>query len=351
MHPFIGLLCLSAGWVLLASCAPAPASDAERIVVMTFNVENLFDTQDDPARRDETYLPLAAKDTAAHRALCADVPVAAWRNECLNWDWNDAVVATKLARLGAAVLAEGAGRGPDIVILQEVENRAIAEVLRREYLAAADYQPAILIEGQDTRGIDIAVLSRLPLAAEPALHPVTFSTYPRGPRNDTRGILEARFALPNGEPLTVFGVHFPAPYHPPAMRERSYEVLRALAEPLANKHLVIAAGDFNTTSEEIDERNTLDRLVRPFWQLAQDHGCDGCPGTYYYAPERRWNWLDTILWTGPDGALPDVASVRLANTTPAQVTAAGYPAAFRLPAATGVSDHWPVVVEFELPRP
>ena len=80
------------------------------------------------------------------------------------------------------------------------------------------------------------------------------------------------------------------------------------------EHLVIAAGDFNTTSEEIDERNTLERLVRPFWQLAQDHGCDGCPGTYYYAPERRWNWLDTILWTAPDGALPDVASVCASRT-------------------------------------
>ena len=283
-----------------------------------------------------------------HRALCADITVDVWRNECLTWDWNEAVLATKLARLGAAILAGHEGRGPDIVVLQEVENAAVLERLRSEFLGAAGYEPGVLLEGQDTRGIDVAILSRLPPTGRPTLHPVTFADYPRGPRNDTRGILEAAFRLPSGRTVTVFAVHFPAPYHPPAMRERSYEVLAELKAAVSAAGLIVAAGDFNTTTEEVAERNTLDRLVRPVWQLAQDHGCGACPGTFYYAREQRWNWLDTVLWASSASSTVRVLDVRLANAAPEQTRANGTPKAFRLPDADGVSDHWPLVVEFEI---
>ena len=70
------------------------------------------------------------------------------------------------------------GRGADIIALQEVENVAILERLRTEYLADSGYLPAILIEGQDIRGIDVAFLSRLPLAEPGQTAPADLEDYP-----------------------------------------------------------------------------------------------------------------------------------------------------------------------------
>ncbi len=331
---------------LSACVSSAPATT--RVSVLTFNVENLFDTRDDPDRRDEAYLPLAQKQSAAHKALCQDVVVPVWRDECLYQDWNERVLETKLERVAAAILKEPSGRGADIVILQEVENLAVLERLRTEYLGPAGYLPAVLIEGTDARGIDVAILSRWPLLFEAVLHPVTFADIPERARRDTRGILEATFAAPGARPVTVFAVHFPAPFHPPAMRERSYDVLNELRAAVPTDRLIVAGGDFNTTSTEVAARDTLNRKVRPHWQLAQDHGCTDCPGTHYYAPEDNWSFLDTVLWSAPADCKAEALSVRLANTAPEQATPAGTPAAFRLPAASGVSDHWPLFAELTL---
>lgn len=55
---------------------------AEPITVVAFNVENLFDTEDDPTNpRYDTYLPLAVKQSiAGHNARCyAPNNTAFWR--------------------------------------------------------------------------------------------------------------------------------------------------------------------------------------------------------------------------------------------------------------------------------
>jgi hypothetical protein len=43
---------------VLAACAAGATCDPTRVVLMTFNVENLFDTEDDPRKLDDTFLPL-----------------------------------------------------------------------------------------------------------------------------------------------------------------------------------------------------------------------------------------------------------------------------------------------------
>ena len=69
---------------------------AEPIRIMTFNVENLFDTKHDEGKNDETYLPLAAKQNDAHRGKCARISVERWRDQCLFWDWNERVLDRRL---------------------------------------------------------------------------------------------------------------------------------------------------------------------------------------------------------------------------------------------------------------
>lgn len=320
------------------------------VTIMTFNVQNLFDNVDDAGKDDKAYLPIEAKQNDDHIWECNEIEVASWRDECLNLDWSVAAIDLKLSVLAETIRQIGDGRGPDIIAFQEVENAAILNRLRTDYLADSDYLPAILIEGQDLRGIDVAFLSRLPLAKPAQLHALRFDDHPEREK-DTRGVLEATFRLPDGSLLTGFAVHFPAPFHPTEMRIAAYRHLAGLRAQLPDENYVFAAGDFNTTSTEDQEQDMLERFARPYWTIAHELGCGECKGTAYYARDERWSFLDMILYSPARGENATwrirANSVRVANGTKRQVTANGVPARFRLENATGVSDHWPLVLTLE----
>ena len=339
---------------LLAACAaelPHEATHSEDIAittvtVMTFNVENLFDNIDDPEKDDKAYLPLAAKQSAAHKRACNEIEVNRWRDECLDLDWNDDILDHKMTVIAATILQVNDGRGADIIALQEIENLAVLEQLRTGYLPNAGYLPAILVEGTDARGIDVAFLSRLPIAGPPTLHPLSIPAYKERER-DTRGVLQADFQLPDGSILTGFSVHFPAPFHPTPMRVAAYQHLSELLATLPDHHHAFAAGDFNTTRSEDDEQHMLDTWARPDWTLAHDIGCQDCNGTHYYARGDDWSFLDMIFFAAARGGKTTAAiradSVQIANGNPAQVTPNGTPLRFDADRRQGVSDHWPMI--------
>ena len=327
-----------------------PATATTQVTVMSLNAENLFDNIDDPGKDDKAYLPIAAKQGKEHIDACNEIEVERWRNECLYLDWSEDAIRYKLGVLSEAIRQVGDGRGPDIIAFQEIENLRILERLRTEHLADLGYEPAVLIEGNDARGIDSAFLSRLPLAGEPVLHPFEVPDYPER-AGDTRGILQADFALPDGTVLTGFSVHFPAPYHPTPMRVAAYEHLESLRDALPDDHLVFAAGDFNTTSTEDDREGMLDRYARPHWTVAHDLGCEDCKGTYYYAPDDNWSFLDMILFSPARGEKTTSGiradSVAIANDMPAQITPEGTPRRHDSASRTGVSDHWPIIATID----
>ena len=331
---------------------PEGGSPVPAVTIMTFNVENLFDNIDDPGRNDYTFLPIDDKQSDEHRAVCAEIDVERWRDQCLSWDWSDEIIGRKLTAVAAAILQVNDGRGADIVALQEIENLAILERLRLEYLEAAGFGPAILIEGNDLRGIDVAFLTRLELHGRPALHDIDFGDAEPQRVLDTRGILEATFVLPDGKLITGYSVHFPAPFHPTEMREAAYARLNELRASLPDDRNVFAAGDFNTTALEDRDKAMLDRFVRPNWTVAHEIGCDGCQGTSYFAPRDDWSFLDIILWSPDRGEKATWSlradSVQIANLAPEQTHPDGTPRRFEMPAGTGVSDHFPLVATIEI---
>ncbi|MGI9224294.1 MAG: endonuclease/exonuclease/phosphatase family protein [Woeseiaceae bacterium] len=344
----------------LAACkqndAAGPAAEPAGVApvsIMTFNVENLFDNVNDPEKNDITFLASSEKQSDKHKAVCNEIDVDRWRDQCLNWDWSDDIIERKLALVAGVILQINDGRGPDIVALQEVENLGILERLRNEHLGNAGYTEAILIEGDDLRGIDVAFLARLPVVGPPDLHRIDFGDADEKRVVDTRGILEATFELPDGSLLTGYAVHFPAPFHPTEMREAAYRHLNALRSDLPPDRPAFAAGDFNTTSVENREKAMLERFVRPDWTVAHEVGCGGCPGTSYYARRDDWSFLDMIIWSPAEDGGEKATwalradSVRIANRAPGQMRPDGTPWRFEMPAGTGVSDHWPVVVVIE----
>jgi len=171
------ILCAALMLTMLCACSPDDPPAEETVVepapttvtIMTLNAQNLFDNEDDPNKDDKAYLPAEAKQSDAHIAACNEIEVESWRDECLYLDWTGGAIDYKMELLSAVIRQIDDGRGADIIAFQEVENIEILERLRSEFLADAGYGAPILIEGDDLRGIDVAFLSKLPLAGQPIL--------------------------------------------------------------------------------------------------------------------------------------------------------------------------------------
>lgn len=334
--PVLAALC----WI---GCAASGAGKAaKRVTLMTFNVENLFDTSDDPGKEDETFLPLSEKRTSSHRNKCLGIEVKKWREQCLSWDWSPEALAGKMENLSEVVRSVGDGRGPDILALQEVENLSVLKQWKETYLAGLSYQDPILIEGEDVRGIDVALLTKLKSARPPLLHRIPFDDMDKRRKKDTRGILEATLMLPDGKHMTVFVVHFPAPFHPAHVRRQALLFLNDLTKKKTDSAFVVALGDFNIPSEEDAATHVLDDIVAPAWLIAHRF-CGECLGTTYYLPKKSWSFLDMILVSKTiEKTRWNIMSARVVQSISKQKDAFGHPRSYDWPSYQGVSDHFPL---------
>lgn len=325
------------------------------ITVMTFNVQNLFDTDDDPDKNDEAFLPLDKK-TGLVRSACyaSNQENSYYLKECLTNDWNERILKMKMKRLTDVVRQIKDGRGPDVLILQEIENVKILDRWRTEYLGAMNYKPALLIEGPDKRGIDVGILTRLESAGPTALHLIPYKANEALKADQirpTRGILEATLALPDGTPLTVLGLHFPSQGAPTETRKQAVDFINVIRAKLPADRMVIVGGDFNITSDEDAKSGYVSRTLATNWGVSHMMGCTGCLGTTYYPKNQTWSFFDILLVTPglkPDGTSPWKVlpeSIRIENNSVYHTNRYGSPARFSENRKDGVSDHWPMVLD------
>ncbi|NCN39776.1 hypothetical protein GW916_00870 [bacterium] len=336
---------------LLDSTNSHAFDSTEKISLLQFNVENLFDTIHDEGKNDFTYLPLELKrnprfldlkDGSLFQKGCVTARYPKWRMECLNFNWSEVILEQKLESLANVIRQVNDGRGADLVFLQEVEN---IRVLKRLALKTGirDYHP-ILIEGEDERGIDVALLSKFPIKSS-KLHRFTKS----------RGILQVSIDGPHSTPIEVFVLHLPAPYHSSLGRKAQLKRLNQLAKPLKKRAVVIAAGDFNISSKEEKEEGLIKKYSQELgWKVASKQGCKKCLGTHYYARAKEWSFLDQI-WVleaieFPWFLVPE--SIVVANQDPGQKQAKAPFGPRRMEIRgerlLGVSDHWPLYAEMQL---
>ena len=194
-----------------------------------YNLENLFDTEDDPDNRgDDEFLPTG--------------PYA----------WTENKYQQKLANI-ARTLSE-IGRptcpvGPAIIGLAEVENRRVLEDL----VARPELTPMTLrvihYQSPDRRGIDVAMLYN-PRLFRPDTSFVYPYNFPDEPEYVTRDILVVVGKMAN-EPFAAIVGHWPSRYggeKSSVYRERAGQITRHIYDSLmvANpKTKVIICGDFN----------------------------------------------------------------------------------------------------------
>lgn len=329
--------------VACAALAGALAQGAERLVVASWNVENLFDTEDDPTcEGDDGYTPRG------------------WMR------WTSARYALKLEHVAAVIAA----MAPDVLCLIEVENRRVLEDLSRvlREKRGCDLPAIVHREGGDARGIDVAMLARRAPVATNWFCAVS----------GQRDVLACDFDF-DGRGLTVLVNHWKSQLgkkeESDAIRTREAQSVRAFldarlsASPAA---AIIAAGDFNDApaapilsgvagfSLEKDAvlGDPSGRLLYNLWgELPAE-----ARATYYYAPAKQWNALDSMCVTR--GLLEGRAAApgwrvvaRSFNVCkrPEQCSQSGAPLPFRRVRSkeagdvymTGYSDHFPIRVELE----
>lgn len=260
---------------LLFGCFPYLGYAQESFRLMFWNVENLFDTKDDPQKNDNEFLPDVARR------------------------WTPARYRDKLEKLAKTIVASGGERGiPDLVGLCEVENDScLHDLTHRTSLKQAGYR-FIVTDSPDQRGIDVALLYQRGSFRPFHYQSVRIPHIEVG-RGPTRDILHVAGQVVSGDTLDVFVCHMPSrsggqiksePYRLFAAR-----MLRQAVDSLmcVRTHpSVVVMGDFNDYPDNRSIRKVLcgkKGLRNLMWEQ------EG--GTYYYRGE--WGILDHFIVSEP----------------------------------------------------
>lgn len=218
-----------------------------------WNLENFFDTQDDPISRDFDYTPQKG--------------------------WTPAVFNAKKANLAAALNATHNGLGPELLAVAEIEKDSLLE----ELIAAMGIAHLKVVKDpqgtSDLRGIDVAVAYD-----DRKLRVLASVTHVVHLRYRTRDIFEVVFEVKDtGEQLVVIASHWPSrrrgKYASDPLRiavaeniaylvesrvkfePKEYETLRSqnkLSEVQKKwEAKVMVVGDFN---DEPDDRSVVEHL-------------------------------------------------------------------------------------------
>jgi predicted extracellular nuclease len=267
---FLTFLFLS---ILSLTYSFAYAQDSYRLVF--WNVENLFDTQDDSTRNDDDFTPQG------------------------QYHWTENRYRSKQNHLAQTIIAVGENTGgalqmPLVVGLAEVENdKVLRDLCRGTSLRNFRYD-AVHYDSPDRRGIDNALLYRSTLFQPFFSRNICVSDSSQN--FYTRDILLVEGATNQGDTLVILVNHFPSKRSSDNDRWRFSVAkrLRYIMDTVAAAHpsaAIIAMGDFNVAPDEPEIRNALMRNNDGrFINLMAD---SDQRGSYNY--QGYWSFLDQII--------------------------------------------------------
>lgn len=308
-------------------------ANGTKIGVSFWNVENLFDTLDDPTvEGDEEFTPTGPNQ------------------------WTVERLAIKLRNLSKVICAMHDGRGPDVLGLAEIENREVLERLIDSLAPLGrDYQ----IVHQDSpsgRGIDCALLydAKVFVLEQAKFHFVD--------AEDTRDIVEATL-IRGDRRLTVFVNHWPSRAHEPSFRMKAARTLRTRVDQLfaVNKDAdFVIMGDLNdfptdvSVTDGLQATGDIDALHGgKLFNSSFAEKPDSTTGSYVY--NDVWEIIDQVILS-PGLLVPGDVSWTIGSTKPVVLaddqlfdpSGPGIPRPSRSYSKTtfhknGYSDHLPVV--------
>ena len=243
-----------------------------------YNIENLFDTINDPMRNDDDFLPTSRKR------------------------WTKKRYQNKLRKIGSVISNIGPyenNEAPAIIGLAEVENkRVLSDLINSKHLNDEDYS-FVHYDSSDERGIDVALLYKSNLFK--LEYSETYSIYletDEGLRDYTRDILLEKREL-YGESLTVLINHWSSrtegeketEHKRIASAEKVLSIIDSIKSKNENERIIVM-GDFNDNPnnkslELIEEDGGLFNPFKTVW--SQDVGS--------LSHNFEWNLFDQILFS------------------------------------------------------
>lgn len=255
--------------------------------VMSYNIENLFDTADNPDKNDNEFLPEGTRH------------------------WTYGRYYHKIQQIAKVITAAGDWDTPALVGLCEVENDStLFHLTHLTPLRQQDYR-YVLTQGSDPRGINVALLyqrDRFGYIRHEAI-PVRFTG---SKHKQTRDILHAWGKIITGDTLDILVCHLPSRYGGEKESERdrfdATSTLRLISDSICHtrRHpFLILMGDFNDTPQdrsisEIMEAQPYDKNTQvadgksnTLYNLFFTPPHASLPGSHKYQGE--WSQLDQII--------------------------------------------------------
>lgn len=245
-------------------------------VIGFYNIENLFDTINDPSINDEEFLPQSKVS------------------------WNTARYKSKLENISRVIAAMDTNSFPHVLGLAEVENKQVLDdLIAQKTLRAADYS-IIHFADSDPRGIEVAALYRAAFF-KPVVQK-TFQPVTNGKVN--RHILYLKGLTATEDTLHIFVNHWTSRYGgleetKPARMGTAIFLKNItdslfLVNPAAN---IIIVGDLNDNPEDESLVVGLDakwpQNIEPLalYNLSLEPHSKG-EGTLYY---KSWDFFDQVI--------------------------------------------------------
>ena len=266
--------------LVLGSCTSVKRTLRQEYTFVSYNVENLFDTIDDPNIPDEEFLPQSEKK------------------------WTSERYQKKLDDLSKVISEVNPKELPEIVGLVEIENQSVLEDLIHTGKLKDQGYSIIHEESPDYRGIDVALIYRRDAFTE-IMHETLPVSFPDDLQFKTRDILHVTGKIRH-KTVHVFVNHWPSRIGGDEKTEPK-RVLAAtvlknrvdLILALDPKARIIIMGDMNDepankSLHETIDAESIDSGAKLVNLMLTDKRA--VLGTYFYSG--NWNMLDNLVVSG-----------------------------------------------------
>ncbi|WP_298364074.1 endonuclease [uncultured Lutibacter sp.] len=243
-----------------------------------YNLENLFDTVNDPNTLDDDFTPKGKKN------------------------WNYKRYKRKLKKLGSVISQLGLKKSfyaPAIVGLVEVENQKVVEDLANSPNLRNENYGVVHYDSPDERGIDVALLYKKELfeLLSSETFPL-FLTSENGERDYTRDVLMVKGNL-NGELVYVLVNHWPSRRSGEDITEEKRIMAAELVVSIVNKiqnetenAKIIIMGDFN---DDPDSKSVKQYMVNNTFYNPMERLINTGNGTLNH--KGNWHLFDQIIFS------------------------------------------------------
>ena len=265
-------------------------SNYKVLVVAFYNLENFYDTIDNPAVNDDDFTPLGIKQ------------------------YTSAIYKTKTEQMAKVIskigtdVNPGSIDGPSLLGVAEIENDTVLNDLTQNHLLSSRKYQYVQYNSKDARGIDVALIYNPKYFKVEESRPIAV-LFPGSKKYFTRDILWVKGKL-DGETVHIYVNHWPSRLG----GEEQSAPFRNLAAKICKRHIdsiafadgiqkVIIMGDFNDDpispsiitvlgAKEKKEDVKKNGIYNPWVELYKK-------GIGTLAYQDSWGLFDQIMFTSP----------------------------------------------------